>query len=226
MQRPGWQPRCVPGDLTHGLGAQLNQPRIERPRLDAPDVAPFHRHVVLARGAPGNVARVRQHAREHGGVERPLVERDFADARHRGHDPWLRLDHANRAHHPGAGLRMPARDLAAVESGLGRGQKRVLPHGDRRRSGVRRLPDEPQHVTLDAEGAEDDAGGLVHRFKDRPLLDVELDVRFRVDPPQFPMRIEHAIQIDTVLAQRVDQAGSLLVHETAHVIDPQAPAGR
>ena len=76
---------------------------------------------------------------------------------------------------------MPPRDLAALERGLRRGEKRVAPHRNRRRSGMRGLPGEPQHVTLDAERAEHDAGRLVHRLEHRPLLDVQLEIGARVD---------------------------------------------
>ena len=72
---------------------------------------------------------------------------------------------------------MPQADLAALERGLRRGEKRVAPHRDRRRSGMRRLSGEADHVALDAEGAEHDAGGLLHRLEHRPLLDVQLEIR-------------------------------------------------
>ena len=77
------------------------------------------------------------------------------------------------------------RDLAKGERGLRRGEKGITPHRDRRGSGVRGLADEPQHVALDAERPEHDAGGLVHRLEHRALLDVQLEIRVRVDRLQL-----------------------------------------
>ena len=91
---------------------------------------------------------------------------------------------------------------------------------------MRRLADEPQHVPLDAERAEHDAGRLVHRLEHRALLDVQLEVRARVDRLERAVRVAHAIELDAVLAQRIDQARALLVREPADVVELQAAARR
>ena len=59
---------------------------------------------------------------------------------------------------------------------------------------MRRLAGEANHVTLDAESAQHHAGRFLHRLQHRALLDVQLEVGARVDPLQFAVRLEHAIE--------------------------------
>src|SRR4029453_17305381 len=76
---------------------------------------------------------------------------------------------------------------------------------------MRRLPGEPQHVSLDAERAEDNAGGFAHRFEHRPLFDVQLEVGTRVDRFQLAMRVEHPIERNAVLLERIDEPRALSI---------------
>ena len=91
---------------------------------------------------------------------------------------------------------------------------------------MRRLADEAEHVPLDPEGAEHHAGRLVHRFEDRTLFDVQLEVGACVDGFQMPMRVAHPIEIDAVLAQRVDETRPLTIDEVAHLVDSQTRGRR
>ena len=81
---------------------------------------------------------------------------------------------------------------------------------------MRRLAREADHVPLDAERAEHDAGRLVHRLEHRALLDVQLEVGARVDRLQLAVRVEHAIERDAVLGERVDQPRALPILQLAH----------
>ena len=94
------------------------------------------------------------------GLERPLIERDLAHARHRGDDRRLHRDSAHGAHHPGGGRRVAPGNLATGERRLGGGEERVAAHRDRRRPRVRGLADEPQHVALDTVGADHRTGRI------------------------------------------------------------------
>ena len=74
-------------------------------RTGAARCATARRHstwTLLARGRrPGRRPRLGQHLRQHLGIERALVERDFAHAGHRRDDARLDVDDADRAHHAG-----------------------------------------------------------------------------------------------------------------------------
>ena len=120
---------------------------------------------------------------------------------------------------------MAAGDVAAFDRRLRGGEKRVAPHRDRRRSGMRRLAGEPDHVAFDAERPQHDAGRLAHRFEDRSLLDVELEVRARVDRLERAMRVEHAIERHAVLGEGVHEARALAILQLAHLVHLQAAGG-
>ena len=99
-------------------------------------------------------------------------------------------------------------------------------HDQRRaRPVVRGLTGEPDHVALDAERAEDDAGRLLHRFEHGSLLDVQLEVRARVDRLQLAVRVEHAVERDAVFRERIHERRPLPILQLAHLVDFQA-AGR
>ena len=175
-------------------------------------------------GARGGLARVGEGPPQRVGLEGPLIERDLAHARHRGDDPRLHRDRAHRAHHPGGRRRVAPGNLATGERRLGGGEERVAAHRDRRRSRVRGLADEPQHVALDPVGADNRAGGSPHRLEHGPLLDVELEVRARAAPVERLARLGHAVQIDAVLGQRVHEPHALAVHQAAHAVGHETPA--
>ncbi len=120
---------------------------------------------------------------------------------------------------------MASRNRAAFERRLCRREERVTPHRDRRRSGVRGLAGEADHVPLDAKGPEHGAGGPLHRLEHRPLLDVQLEIGTGVDGLQFLPRVDHAIEQDAVLGQRIHQPGALAILQVSDVVERQA-AGR
>ena len=225
MQRARRQPRGVAGLLADGFLAQAQQRRVERPGVDPPQPAPLDRDVVLPRRPLRRVVRLAEHRGEDAGVQRPLIERDFADAGHRGHNLRLDVDDADGADDAGAGLRMPRRDRAAFERRLRGREKGVATHRNRRRSRVSRLPGEAKHVALDAEGPEHHARRLPHRFEHRPLLDVQLEIRPRVDRLQLTVRVEHPVERDPVFRERIDQPRALPICQLAHLLDLQAPGG-
>ena len=90
---------------------------------------------------------------------------------------------------------------------------------------MRGLAGEAEHVALDAEGAEHDAGGLVHRFEHRPLFDVQLQIGARVNRFQLGVRFAHPLDVHAVLRQRVDQARAVAIDQLAHLVDLQAAGG-
>ncbi len=71
-----------------------------------------------------------------------------------------------------------------------------------------------------------DAGRPVHRLEDGPLLDVQLEIGAGVDRLQLARRGPHAIDFDAVLAQRIDEANTGPIDETAHVFELEAAARR
>src|SRR5262245_18030415 len=218
------EPRRVARHLADRFRAQLDQVRIERTRIDPPQRAPLDRDVVVTRGILRRAPGVFEHLREDGGIERSLIERDLADARHRGDDRRFHRHDPHRADDARDGRRMAARDLAALERRLCRSEERVAPHRNRRRPGMRRLADEADHVALDAERAKHDARRLVHRLEHRPLFDVELEIAARGDLLQRGMRLVHAIQIDAVLRDRIRQRRPLPIDQRAYFVRPQAAA--
>src|SRR5436853_7653928 len=106
---------------------------------------------------------------------------------------------------------MAACDLAAFECRRRGGKERVAPHRDRRRSRMRGLADEADHVAFETECAEDDAGRLLHRLEHRSLLDVHLEIGLGVDACERLPRVEHRVELDARIAQRVAEAGYLAV---------------
>ena len=90
---------------------------------------------------------------------------------------------------------------------------------------MRRLADEPQDMPLDAVGADHRAGRSTHRLEHRPLLDVQLQVGARPARVERAPRLEHAIDVDAVLGQRVGEARALAIDEVAHGVGDEAAAG-
>ena len=125
---------------------------------------------------------------------------------------------------PAAGSGVAPGDLATGERRFGGSKERVAAHRDWRRSRVRGLADEPQHVALDAVGADHRTGRSSHRLEHGPLLDVELEIRARVAAVERPARLGHPVQVDAVLGQRVDEPHALAVDEASHAVGQQAPA--
>ena len=64
-------------------------------------------------------------------------------------------------------------------------------------------------VALDAERAEHGAERQVHRLEHRPLLDVQLEIGGRA--LQLRARVERAVEVDAVLAQRVRKRDAVAV---------------
>ena len=104
VQRTRWQLRGVTGDLTHRLFAQLQQMRIERPRLDAEERRPLDRHLVLLCKAPRCFLRLAHHRRQNARVERALIDRNLGDTGDGGHDSRFDLDHTDGADDAGTRL--------------------------------------------------------------------------------------------------------------------------
>ena len=144
--------------------------------------------------------RVAEHLRELMRVEVPLVEQALGRLDHRGDDSRPRDDAAHRADRALAGAR---RDLAELELELRRAGQRVAPLVHRRRAGVRGLAAEGDLVPLDPERPEHDAQRQAHRLEHRPLLDVQLEVGGGA--LQLRARLQRAVELDAVLAQRIGQ---------------------
>src|SRR5205823_10336587 len=127
----------APADLAHGLVRELDQPRIERDRLDAPDPLPRDLDVLLAREPLARLTRERKQPRELAGVEVALVEQLLRPLDDRGDDPWPADDAARRADPAPSHL---DRDRPDSEREPGRAGERVAPLVHRRRPGVGGLP--------------------------------------------------------------------------------------
>ena len=68
-------------------------------------------------------------------------------------------------------------------------------------------------VPLDAEGAEHRAERQVHRLEHRALLDVQLEIGRRM--LELRARLQGAVEVDAVLAERVGQRHAVAVLELA-----------
>src|SRR5882724_13551339 len=106
---------------------------------------------------------------------------------------------------------MAASDFATFErSGRG-GEESIAAQINWRGAGVRGLADEAKHVTLQAEGAKDNAGGFVLRFENAALFDVKFEIGFGVYFFERDVGVEHGVEFDAVLFEGVDEKRSLLV---------------
>jgi hypothetical protein len=119
-----------------------------------------------------------------------------------------------------------ARGIAACECGLGCRKKGIAALRQGRRSGVRSLSDESKHETLDAERAGDGAGGRAERREHGALLDVQLEIRARVDGLESPVRLRQPLETDTVIAQRIDQRNAASIARQACRLDVNLARGR
>ena len=154
-----------------------------------------------------------EHPRERSRVEMTLVEQLLGRLDHRGDDSRLRDDAARGADGAAADL---ARDVTDRQRELRRACERVAPLVHRRRAGVRRLAPPGDARALDAERPEHDPERQVHRLQHRALLDVELEIggcAFELRP-----RIERAVEVDAVLAQRVGQRDPIAVGERTQLV--------
>ena len=171
---------ACPVDLLHRVGAQLDETRIEPARIDAPQVPPLHGDAVGRGGARGGLARVGERLPQRLRARAPADRaRSRTRPAPRSRSPVRPRRCRRCTPSPDGWRRVAPGDVAAGERRLGGGEERVAAHRDRRRSRVRGLADEPQHVALDAVGADHHAGGSAHRLEHRPLLDVQLEVRAR-----------------------------------------------
>ena len=156
--------RCGASPVTsrHGLRAQLESAAGSNGLGSIlPDALPFDRATLFsARDPPGRRARLGEHLRQHGRIERSLIERDLADARHRGHDARLDLDGARPCTRRG-----PSRSgvLAARSRGTP-ARSRPRPETRRGASGSASSPNAPP----DRRSAADDARRRTCRSRRRP----------------------------------------------------------
>ena len=116
-----------------------------------------------------------------------------------------------------------ARVLAEGQRAARGGQEGVAAHVHRGRARVRVQAGEAHGVALDAEGAQHGAERLVERLEHRPLLDVQLQVGGRAFERRA--RLERAVEVDAVLAQRVGQRDPVAVGQAADRVGLQR-AGR
>ena len=103
-----------------------------------------------------------------------------------------------------------------VERELRRAGERVAALVHRRRAGVRGLAAPRDARALDAERAEHDAEREVQRLEHRALLDVQLEVGGRVR--ELRARLERAVEVDAVLAQRVGQRDPVAVGQLSQLV--------
>ena len=210
VERSGREARCVAGHLLHGFGAELDQPRVEPARIDAPHVPPLHGHAVAFGGAAATSRASARALLQRLGLERPLIKRNLAHAGHRGDNPRLDRHSSDSAHHAGVRRGMAPGDLAACERRLGGGKKRVTAHRDRRRPRMCGLADEAQDVPLDTVGTDDDARRTAPSPRARAPARCAARGRRAASPPSSARRASGMrSSVDSVLAQRIDQPHAL-----------------
>src|SRR3954462_14867007 len=97
------------GDLTYRLVGELQQPLVERDRLDRPDLLPLDLDALLVGEPPGCGLGVAQHPAQPRRVEVTLVEQALGGLDDRRDDARLRDDASHRADRSAPD---PLRDLA------------------------------------------------------------------------------------------------------------------
>src|SRR5215218_2214732 len=221
VQRARREPVRLPRDLRDGLVGEPDQRLVERDRLDFPDPLPLDVDPFLLREPLRRLLRQREHPRELRRIEVTLVEQLLRGLDDRRHDPGPRHHAAGGTDRAVADL---ARDVADVERELRGAGERVAAPVHRRRPGVRGLaaPGDPR--ALDAERAEHHPERQVQRLEHRPLLDVQLEVRASV--LELRARLERAVELHPVLAQRVRQRNALAIRQRAQVVLVGQRAGR
>ena len=213
MERAGGKLGRVAGDFANGFFAELKELRIEGARFDREERSPFDGDIVFSGEAARSFLRFADHGGENVGVEGALIDGDFRGAGNRGDKAGFHLDHAGGADDSGAGLGMAARDFATFERGGRGGEEGIAAQINWRGAGVRGLADEAKHVALQAERAEDDAGGFILRLEDAALFDVKFEIGFGVYFLERGVSVEHGVEVNAVLFEGVDEKRSLLVFE-------------
>ena len=89
---------------------------------------------------------------------------------------------------------------------------------------MRRLPDEADPVALDADGAKHRAQRQIHGLEHRALLDMQLQIGGGA--LESPRRRADAVQVHTVVADRVLQTNALTVGQVAHGLWVHRSGGR
>src|SRR5262245_50772586 len=206
MERSARQPVRHAGDLFDCLVGELDQLRVEKDRLDAPDLLPFDLYVFLRCETLACLCRLAEHGGELDRVQVALVEEYGAGLHDGGDDPGTRDAASHRAHRSLAG---PPRDLADLERKLRSRRKRVASLVHRRRARVRGLAAEGDLVAFDAEGAEDDSEREVHGLEHGPLLDVELEIGGRA--LELTPRFDGTVQVDAVPGERIGEGVAVRV---------------
>src|SRR5215218_7825446 len=189
------------------LGRVVQRARREPVRL------PRDRRDRLVREPLRRLLRQREHPRELRRVEVTLVEQLLGGLDDRRHDPGPRHHAAGGADRAVADL---ARDVADVERELRGAGERVAAPVHRRRPGVRGLAAPRDPRALDAERPEHHPERQVQRLEHRPLLDVQLEVRPSV--LELRARLERAVELHPVLAQRVRQRDALAIRQRAQLV--------
>ena len=174
---------------------------VEEDRLDRPDPLPGDVDVLLGGEALGRRPAPTAAARELAGVEVALVEQLLRGLDDRGDDPRLADDAARGADRAVADLARDRRGSRARASPRRRARRGACPSASSPACAA--WPRQRDPRALDAERAEDDAERQVERLEHGALLDVQLEVGARA--LELPPRLERAVEVDAVLAQRVRQ---------------------
>src|SRR5882724_11625390 len=225
MERAGGKLWRVAGDFADRVFAEFEELRIEGARLDGEERSPFDGDIVFSGEAARGFLGFADHYGENVCVEGALIDGDFRGAGNRGDKAGFDFDNASGADDSSAGLRMAARDFATFERGGRGGEESIAAQINWRGARVRGLADEAKHVTLQAEGAEDDAGGFVLRFEDAALFDVKFEIGFGVYFFERGVSVEHGVEVDAIFFERVDEKRSLLVFERADFFKIERASG-
>src|ERR1700759_3861281 len=89
---------------------------------------------------------------------------------------------------------------------------------------MRGLTDEAEQMALYAVGADDGASRAAFGFEDWSLFDVQFEVGARLAAVERLARVGHAVQIDAVLGQRVNQTDTVAVLQLTDHVGDQACA--
>ena len=224
VQRAGRQPRRVAGFLAHRLLAQPDQRRDRTGAARSATAAAIRPSTLFARAACSRRSlRVAQHRGEHVGVERALIERDLADARHRGHDLRLDVDDADGADDvpPGPGLECRvaiSRHASAVCAAARNASRRIGIGVDPEcaawpvnRSMWRSTPNVPSTtpVGLFIDSSTGPCSMCSSRY-------ARASIAF-----SSRVRVEHPLDVDAVLGERIDEPHALPILQLADVVELQ-----
>ena len=181
VQRATRQTMNLAAGFADGFVAQRDEFVVERARRDLPETFPRDFHVAFARKGFARSFCLRQHCRELGRIQMPLIQSDPTFFNHAGDDARFCGAGADGANAARPRLIFAARgDFINLGTHFCCREKCVLAAIHRRATGMRGLAVKRDRVPLDAKSSEHRAQRQIQIQQHRTLLDVQFQIRCKV----------------------------------------------